>query len=444
MYHFLFLLFILSIILYFFKSQYPFKIQSTLLIILSLIFLGIFIFSIKKFKTLKNTLDIAIDGTKKSYLLVLIFALLGALSASWFISGTIPALIYYGIKIINPNYFYVFSFFITSLFSFLIGSSFGTVGTIGLVMVSLARGIGLDIYIVAGSIISGAYFGDRGSPMSSSANFVSILTETEIYSNVKGMFKASILPYLITLSLYFYLGRNIEPKFIENNILTLLNQNFYLDFLVFIPMIYLVIMCLLKKNIRHTILVSIFLSLIIGWFLQNYEDRNFIKVLIYGFKLPIENELYNVIRGGGIFSMGTAMVMALLSCGLVNIVDKLGVLKLISEKIGFIKSEWKIYLYTIVVAILTAAISCSQSTSILLTSQIMKKIYKKNGFTKELLALDIENSSVVLSSLIPWNIAITVPPLMLDISAVKIITYSLYLFILPMIVMILKIKKLSH
>ncbi|WP_291944214.1 Na+/H+ antiporter NhaC family protein [Cetobacterium sp.] len=423
---------------------YSFKVQSILLIILSLIFLGIFIFSIKKFKTLKNTLDIAIAGTKKSYLLVFIFVLLGALSASWFISGTIPALIYYGIKIINPNYFYVFSFLITSLFSFLIGSSFGTVGTIGLVMVSLARGIWLDIYIVAGSIISGAYFGDRGSPMSSSANFVAILTETEIYSNVKGMFKASILPYLITLSLYFYLGKNIEPKFIENNILTLLNQNFYLDFLVFIPMIYLVIMCLLKKNIRHTILVSIFLSLIIGWFLQNYEDRNFIKILIYGFRLPIENELYNVIRGGGIFSMGTAMVMALLSCGLVNIVDKLGVLKLISEKIGFIKSEWKIYLYTIVVAILTAAISCSQSTSILLTSQIMKKIYKKNGFTKELLALDIENSSVVLSSLIPWNIAITVPALMLDISVVKIIPYSLYLFILPMIVMILKIKKLSH
>lgn len=423
---------------------YSFKVQSILLIILSLIFLGIFIFSVKKFKTLKNTLGIAIAGTKKSYLLVFIFALLGALSASWFISGTIPALIYYGIKIINPNYFYIFSFLITSLFSFLIGSSFGTVGTIGLVMVSLARGIGLDIYIVAGSIISGAYFGDRGSPMSSSANFVSILTETEIYNNVKGMFKASIFPYLITLSLYFYLGRNIEPKFIKNNILTLLNQNFYLDFLVFIPMIYLVIMCLLKKNIRHTILVSIFLSLIIGWFLQNYEDRNFIKVLIYGFKLPIENELYNVIRGGGIFSMGTAMVMALLSCGLVNIVDKLGILKLVSEKIGVVKSEWKIYLYTIVVAILTAAISCSQSTSILLTSQIMKKIYKKNGFTKELLALDIENSSVVLSSLIPWNIAITVPALMLDISAVKIIPYSLYLFILPMIVMILKIKKLSH
>ena len=99
---------------------YSFKVQSILLIILSLIFLGIFIFSIKKFKTLKNTLDIAIAGTKKSYLLVFIFVLLGALSASWFISGTIPALIYYGIKIINPNYFYVFSFLITSLFSFLI------------------------------------------------------------------------------------------------------------------------------------------------------------------------------------------------------------------------------------------------------------------------------------------------------------------------------------
>lgn len=188
-----------------------------------------------------------IAGTRKSYLLVLIFALLGALSASWFISGTIPALIYYGVKIINPNYFYVFSFLITSLFSFLIGSSFGTVGTIGLVMISLARGMGLDTYIVGGSIISGAYFGDRGSPMSSSANFVSILTETEIYSNVKKMFKMSILPYLVTLSLYFYFGKSIDTKFTEKNILTLLNQNFYLDLWVFIPMIYLIVMCFLKK-----------------------------------------------------------------------------------------------------------------------------------------------------------------------------------------------------
>lgn len=382
-----------------------------------------------------------IAGTRKSYLLVLIFALLGALSASWFISGTIPALIYYGVKVINPNYFYVFSFLITSLFSFLIGSSFGTVGTIGLVMISLARGMGLDIYIVGGSIISGAYFGDRGSPMSSSANFVSILTETEIYSNVKKMFKMSILPYLVTLSLYFYFGKSIDTKFTEKNILTLLNQNFYLDLWVFIPMIYLIVMCFLKKNIRYTISVSICISLIIGWFLQNYEDKNFIKILVYGFKLPIENELYSVVKGGGIFSMGTAMVMALLSCGLVNIVDELGILKLLSEKIGVIENEWKVYFYTIVVAILTAGISCSQSTSILLTSQIMKKIYKKNKFSKETLALDIENSSVVLSSLIPWNIAIAVPGLMLDVSVVKIIPYSFYVYILPIIIMIQKIKK---
>lgn len=420
---------------------YSFKIQSTLLIVLTLIFLGFFIFSIKKFKTLKKALDIVIAGTRKSYLLVLIFALLGALSASWFISGTIPALIYYGVKIINPNYFYVFSFLITSLFSFLIGSSFGTVGTIGLVMISLARGMGLDIYIVGGSIISGAYFGDRGSPMSSSANFVSILTETEIYSNVKKMFKMSILPYLVTLSLYFYFGKSIDTKFTEKNILTLLNQNFYLDLWVFIPMIYLIVMCFLKKNIRYTISVSICISLIIGWFLQNYEDKNFIKILVYGFKLPIENELYSVVKGGGIFSMGTAMVMALLSCGLVNIVDELGILKLLSEKIGVIENEWKVYFYTIVVAILTAGISCSQSTSILLTSQIMKKIYKKNKFSKETLALDIENSSVVLSSLIPWNIAIAVPGLMLDVSVVKIIPYSFYVYILPIIIMIQKIKK---
>ncbi len=422
---------------------YSFKIQSALLIVLSMIFLGTLLFSIKRFETLKKSLEIVIEGTKKSYLLVLIFALLGALSASWFISGTIPALIYYGIKIIEPNYFYLFSFLITSLFSFLIGSSFGTVGTIGLVMVSLARGIGLDLYIVAGSVISGAYFGDRGSPMSSSANFVSILTQTNIYDNVRRMFRTCIIPYLITLGVYYYFGKDIDVRFIENDILVLLEQNFYLKFLVFIPLVYLIIMCLLKKNIKYTIFISILLSLILGWFLQENRDRNILYIfetLIYGFKLPVENELSNIVKGGGIFSMGTAMVMALLSCGLVNLVDKLGALKIFSERIGSFKNECKIYLYTIFVAIITAAASSSQSTSILLTSQIMKDIYQKSGFSNEELALDIENSCVILSPLIPWNIAIAVPALMLDISAYKIIPYSLYLYILPLTVIVLKLK----
>ncbi|WP_047395390.1 Na+/H+ antiporter NhaC family protein [Cetobacterium sp. ZOR0034] len=422
---------------------YSFKTQSALLIVLSMIFLGTLLFSIKRFETLKKSLEIVIEGTKKSYLLVLIFALLGALSASWFISGTIPALIYYGIKIIEPNYFYLFSFLITSLFSFLIGSSFGTVGTIGLVMVSLARGIGLDLYIVAGSVISGAYFGDRGSPMSSSANFVSILTQTNIYDNVRRMFRTCIIPYLITLGVYYYFGKDIDVRFIENDILVLLEQNFYLKFLVFIPLVYLIIMCLLKKNIKYTIFISILLSLILGWFLQENRDRNILYIfetLIYGFKLPVENELSNIVKGGGIFSMGTAMVMALLSCGLVNLVDKLGALKIFSERIGSFKNEYKIYLYTIFVAIITAAASSSQSTSILLTSQIMKDIYQKSGFSNEELALDIENSCVILSPLIPWNIAIAVPALMLDIPAYKIIPYSLYLYILPLTVIVLKLK----
>lgn len=423
---------------------YSLNIRSTLLIGLSILFVLMVFLAMVKFKNLKDVIEIVVNGSKKSYILLIIFALLGALSASWFISGTIPALIYYGIKIINPNYFYICSFLITSLFSFLIGSSFGTVGTIGLVMISLARSMDIDAIIVAGTIISGAYFGDRGSPMSSSANFVSILTETNLYNNVKMMFRSSIIPYLLSFSLYFYIGTGMNIKQGENNILSLLTHEFNLNFVVFIPLIYLIVMCILKKNIRYTMAISIILSLIIGGILQSYEKLDFIKFLILGFKLPAENELHSIIKGGGILSMGTAMVMALLSCSIVSIVESMGVLKLISEKIGDLKQEWKIYLYTIVVAIFTAGISSSQSTSILLTSQIMKKIYEKNNFSKEKLALDIENSSVLLSPMIPWNIGITVPALMLSVPVEKILPYSYYLFLLPIIVMVLKIKKLRY
>lgn len=423
---------------------YSFNIKSTLLTALSSLFIIMTFIAIKKFKNLEKVLEIITIGAKKSYLLVIIFALLGALSASWFISGTIPALIYYGIKIINPKYFYICSFVITSIFSFLIGSSFGTVGTIGIVMISLAKGMDINTSIVAGTIISGAYFGDRGSPMSSSANFVSILTETNLYSNVRRMFKSSIIPYILSFLLYFYNGKNIEIKLIENNILNLLNQEFNLNFIVLIPLVYLIVMCILKKNIRYTMVVSIILSLIIAAVQQTYNKKEYLNFLISGFKLPLENELYDIIRGGGVLSMSTAMVMALLSCSLVSIIESMGFLKWLSEKIGILKKEWKIYLYTILVAIFTAGISSSQSTSILLTSQIMKRTYERSNYSKEKLAIDIENSSVILSPLIPWNIGITVPALMLNTQVGEILPYSYYLFLLPLIVIALKIKKLRY
>lgn len=428
----------IHLILFLLSIVYSFIIKSNILMILSIVFVLTVFLSSFKLGGIKRSLQIAGIGAKKSYILVIIFSLLGMLSASWFLSGTIPSLIYYGIKIIDPNYFYMFTFVMLSVFSFLMGSSFGSIGTMGIVMISLARGIDLNLFITAGAVISGAYFGDRGSPTSSSANFVAVLTDTNIYTNVKNMFKTGIIPYIMTISLYFYLGKSEVQKEIDSKLLELLPKEFNLSPIVFIPLIFLIGMCLFRIDIKKTMLVSILSSLIIAITIQSWNFNIILKTMLTGFRLPSTNSLYEIIKGGGIVSMSTATVMAFLSCSIVKIFEELKVLTWISKRIGVIKEEWKVYLYTTLVAIFTAGISSSQSTSILLTSQIMKKTYEESGFENEKLALDIENSCVILSPLIPWNIAITVPAAMLEIGVFDIMPNSFYLYFLPIFIFLKK------
>ena len=165
-----------------------------------LIFLGI-IALIKGFK-LEEIVENGYLSGKKSLLVIKIFLLVGGISSIWIMSGTIPTVVYQGIRLMNPNYFYLSSFLITSVVAFLLGSAFGTSGTVGIAMIAIGKGLGADLSIVGGTVISGAYFGDRCSPVSSSANLVATLTKTNLYINIKNMLKTGAIPFVLSGILY--------------------------------------------------------------------------------------------------------------------------------------------------------------------------------------------------------------------------------------------------
>ncbi|MCJ8342263.1 MAG: hypothetical protein MJH09_05375 [Cetobacterium sp.] len=396
-----------------------------------------------RFKSLKKTLILAKIGGEKSYPLLFIFIMLGILSASWFLSGTIPALIYYGTKIINPQYFYLSVFLILSIFSFLLGSCFGSVGTIGIVLLSLGKGFQMDTLITGGAIISGAYFGDRSSPISSSANFVAILTETNIYKNVKNMFKTGLIPFILTGFLYFYLG--YSNTFTQGDI-SLINEipkKFQISFLSFLPLFILIILSIIRCNLKKTLIFTSLSSFLLAIFYQNYSLDYIFKSTILGFHLDKSDNLASIIKGGGIVSMSSAVIMTFLSCGIVKLLENIGVFENISNKIGIIYKDWKLYLYLMFVSLFTAGASLSQSTSILLTSELMKKTYEKSGKNSDDLAIDIENTCVVLCGLVPWCISISVPSAMLELNSFSIIPWAFYLYLLPLINFFYKFQKKS-
>ena len=158
--------------------------------------LGIFIYIGKKHGyPIKELLRMCLTGGKKSLIVLRIFILIGGIIATWMAAGTIPTIVFYGIKLIHPKLFIFSAFLVTCVVSLLIGTSLGTASTIGIAIMIMARSGEVYLPLVAGAILSGAYLGDRNSPMSSSANLVAEISNTDLYKNISNMIRTSIIPF---------------------------------------------------------------------------------------------------------------------------------------------------------------------------------------------------------------------------------------------------------
>ena len=197
--------FIISIAI--FASSLIFSITKGMSILIPML-VGMISFSVTALHRgyhVQSVIKMILKGMKKSIALMPIFALIGIITAVWRASCTIPFFVYYGTKLMNPNYFILFAFLMSCIVSFALGTSFGTVGTIGVVIIVLAKGGGVNVSAAAGAIVSGAFFGDRCSPTSSSANLVASVTSTDLYNNIKNMMLTGIIPFIIASVIYLVL-----------------------------------------------------------------------------------------------------------------------------------------------------------------------------------------------------------------------------------------------
>lgn len=409
---------------------------NLVLILLSLL-------ALKKGLSLEEIIDSGFSSGKKAFLVMKIFLLVGAVSSIWIMSGTIPIVVYQGVRLMNPEYFYLSSFLITSVVAFLLGSSFGTAGTVGIAMIAIGKGLGADLSIVGGTVISGAYFGDRCSPVSSSANLVATLTETNLYTNIKNMFKTGSIPFIITGILYVFCNSNGD-KIVKNiSMLELLESNFNLSYLNFLPIGIILFLTLFRTNVKISLSLSILAAIFLSFFIQGYEIIDIFKTLIFGFFFEEKNPLYNILKGGGVISMWKTCMIVFISCCLSGIIQKLQLFNKLESFILKSKNEMGLYIWTMIVSIITGMFGCNQSIAVVMTIDIMKNSYKIKEIAKEKFAIDIENSAIVLSALIPWNLASLVPATVMEMKNFEYLIYSFYVILLPIFTLTYKklIKK---
>ncbi|WP_027128380.1 Na+/H+ antiporter NhaC family protein [Fusobacterium perfoetens] len=412
---------------------YVFWTKFTLgLIVMGVYFLFILL-SLKKKNTIDSIVNVSIEYSKKSKIVLMVFMFVGALTASWLASGTIPGIIYYGIKFINPNLFIFFSFLITSIVAFFLGSSFGAVSTIGVALMAIARSGNIDVNIVGATIISGIYFGDRWSPLSSSANLVASLTGIDIYTNLKNMIKSMIIPYILTSIFYIFLSKNYVLNTSESNLLVLLEDVYNIDVrFIFIPVISIIIFSLLRINVRKSMAVSIILASIVAIFVQGENILKIFEYLLLGFYKFNGTSLETIIKGGGVKSMLNASALIIVSCSLVGVFEQLNILNYIKSKIQNVKTRGELFKNTVLVSIITGIVGANQTIAVIMTEQIIESVYDDKKIERKDLAKDIENTAIVLPAITPTNIACYVPCTMLGISNVQFIPFAVYIWLIPL------------
>ena len=357
--------------------------------------------------------------------ILLVFILIGMITALWRASGTIAFIVYMGSKLISPSILILLTFLLCSMLSVLIGTSLGTAATMGVICASIGKTMGVNPYYIGGAILSGIYFGDRCSPMSTSALLIAELTKTNLYTNIKLMIKTSIVPFIVTCLFYLLLGFKSTVSNISVDVTEIFKQNYNLNTIVIIPAILIILLSLLKINVKKTMLVSIVISFIIAIFIQRDSIVALINYCIFGYHHP--NERLNLMmKGGGILSMVNVSLIVGISSSYSGIFKETKMLVSLKKHLKDFSKKTSSYFVIFLSSIISGAIACNQSLGTILTNELCGELVEKQK-----MAIILENTIILLVGLIPWNIAMGVPLKTIGIGVMSGI-YAFYLYFLPL------------
>ena len=349
-----------------------------------------------------------IKGINQGLIAVLILIAVGALAGTWIKGGIVPGIIYYGLQILHPPIFLPACLIICAITSLSTGTSWGTVGTAGIAMMGVGSSMGIPAPLVAGAILSGAYFGDKLSPMSDSVILASTLSRVEITEHIRGMLPISITSFIITLIAFSITGIfYIEPAQLSNidGTLLALKTTFNISGLIFIPVLITLFLLIIKKPAFPVICFGALLGSIWAILFQNVPPVAAIQsayspeILQTG--TPILDKLLN---RGGIESMLTSIVIIIFGLGLGGLLDKIGILHVITQKlVKLIKGVSSLTITTLFCALFANIFGSAMYVSLILTPKMMAESYDRLGLDRKMLSRNTEFGGTLTSGMVPWS-----------------------------------------
>ena len=370
-------------------------------------------------------ISLAFSGIKTVKNILITFILIGIITATWRACGTIPYIVYHATKICSPNAMVLITFLLCCLISVLTGTAFGTAATMGVICVTMASSMGVPLVYSGGAVLAGSFFGDRCSPMSTSALLVSTVTGTDLYRNIGSMVKTSAVPFLITCGIYTLLGSGSGSHYDVSQIQSLFADNFALHPAALIPAVVIILLSCFRVNVKITMSISILCGMAVAFLIQDISLTELAGIAIWGYK-PEAAEVAALLSGGGVQSMVKVFCIVCLSSCYSGMFNGTGLLEGFRGSLNRLSKKILPFGSILITSVITVMVSCNQTLAIMLTHQLCMDTEPD----PETMASHLENTTVVIAPLIPWSIAGAVPLATVGAPTISILT-ACYLYLLP-------------
>ena len=386
---------------------------------------------------------------------IFILLMIGALTGSWMISGVVPAMIYYGLKLIHPAVFLVVTYLLTAVVSLMAGSSWTTVGTIGVAMLSAGQILGIPTPWLAGAIISGAYFGDKLSPLSDTTNLAAAVAGVDLYTHIKFMLITVTPAFIIALVIYAIAGFVLpisSTTNIEANLGSISSVFKISPFLLLVPIFTII---LIVKKVSP--FITLFLSAVVGALVASFFQPELCKeiagdgieggVVYFVASLKMMYGSVSIETGDAILNSLTAtkgmagmlntvwLILCVVTFG--GAMEASGMIQVITERmVRLVKSTFSLVGSTVATTLFCNITLSDQYMAILLPGKMFSETYKKMGYEPQLLSRTLEDSGTVTSVLIPWNTCGVAQSGVLGVATLAYLPYSFFNLLTPVMTLL--------
>ncbi len=352
-----------------------------------------------------------VESIRKAMPAILIMLTVGVLIGSWMASGTIPMVIYYGLKLISPQFFLVTACFVCSITALATGTSWGTIGTVGVAFIGIALGLGVPLGPAAGAIVCGAYFGDKMSPFSDIPNLAAVTVGANLFDHIKHMMWSAAPGWLLSLTVFFFVGLRSAGKTIDSPAMTLiletLKKSFRFNVILLLPMLIVFYLAFTKRPTIPGMLLSAVLAAALALIFQHESVVRIAAAVNTGYPARTGVEIVDkLLARGGLMSMMETQLVAFTAFAFGGIMQKTGMLAVILDRVmALARRTGSLVAVTIGSCLATAMVTGSSYLSVILPGELLAPVYRNKGLAAKNLSRIIDECGGIMVPLIPWSMA---------------------------------------